>query len=404
MTALTLHEFDCVVSEAHGAHATPCRHVCSPGWKASASTKTVIVPPGCGRRASMAAGPCRCATTPAWSGPLRLPDRGAAQDRQAHLGGRSEGAADRHAEVPGRLPPPADGAGRSVHRAHAAAGRIHPLLPASVQSVVKRGVRNDYVTHRTTGGPARQAADGAAPDAEPGPPRPLLHRARRVLAQSPGEPPAARRPARRHRHFARPENQRLARELCFVFADVPPSSSIAGDLRAIRLDRGMAHYEAALDWARLILQGFGPVTSAGAQQAPSLLFPMEQLFEAYVRKHLASQLRDGHVLTARPAPSCFPPAGAMVPPEAGPADPRRPQYPRGAGHQMEAAGREPEHGARQVPAQPGRFLPALCLRPPLRTARATWPDLSAHGRLRPCTAVFDFPRTPGMRCGCCRSA
>lgn len=90
-----------------------------------------------------------------------------------------------------------------------------------------------------------------------------------------------------------PANQRLARELCFVFADVPLPTDVAQDFKRIRLDRGMAYYEPALEWARLILQGNSPVPGAGQHHVPSLLFPMEAVFEAYVAKHLARQLEDG---------------------------------------------------------------------------------------------------------------
>lgn len=85
-------------------------------------------------------------------------------------------------------------------------------------------------------------------------------------------------------------NERLARELCFVFADVPPSTLVRDDLQRVRLDRGMSHYADAVAWARLILQEESPLTGAGANDAPSLLFPMEALFEAFVAKHLAQQL------------------------------------------------------------------------------------------------------------------
>ena len=59
----------------------------------------------------------------------------------------------------------------------------------------------------------------------------------------------------------------------------------------------MAHYDAALAWARLILEDESPLTGAGGHRAPSLLFPMEAVFEAFVAKHLARQL--GHGLTLR---------------------------------------------------------------------------------------------------------
>jgi len=95
------------------------------------------------------------------------------------------------------------------------------------------------------------------------------------------------------------ENQRVARELSFVFADVPLSADVALDVQRIRLDRGMGYYESALDWARLILQGLSPISGFGKHHAPSLLFPMEAVFEAYVEKHLVRQLNDGFVLKAQ---------------------------------------------------------------------------------------------------------
>jgi len=95
------------------------------------------------------------------------------------------------------------------------------------------------------------------------------------------------------------ESQRVARELGFVFADVPLSVDVGLDIQRIRLDRGMSYYESALDWAKLILQGLSPISGMGKHHAPSLLFPMEALFEAYVEKHLAKQLREDFVLKAQ---------------------------------------------------------------------------------------------------------
>jgi len=85
-------------------------------------------------------------------------------------------------------------------------------------------------------------------------------------------------------------NQQLARELRFVFADVPVSTQPRIDFQRVRLDRGMGHYADALAWARLILNDESPLTGTGDHWAPSLLFPMEAVFEAYVAKYLARQL------------------------------------------------------------------------------------------------------------------
>lgn len=85
-------------------------------------------------------------------------------------------------------------------------------------------------------------------------------------------------------------NQQLARELDFVFADVPLSTQIHKDFQHVRLDRGMGYYTNALAWAWLIMNEESPLTGSGRHESPSLLFPMEAVFEAYVAKHLPRQL------------------------------------------------------------------------------------------------------------------
>lgn len=99
------------------------------------------------------------------------------------------------------------------------------------------------------------------------------------------------------------EHQRAARKLCFMFADVPLCADVKRDMARIRLERGMGHYAGALAWAKLILQGMNPISSLGQHLAPSFLFSMEAVFEAYVEKHLARQLHDAYSLKAQ-ASSC----------------------------------------------------------------------------------------------------
>ena len=94
-------------------------------------------------------------------------------------------------------------------------------------------------------------------------------------------------------------SQRLARELSFVFADVPTSQEPSMDFSKVRLDRGMEHYSDALAWARLILEEKAPLTGAGGHRSPSLLFPMEAVFEAYVAKHLSRQLAQPFLLKSQ---------------------------------------------------------------------------------------------------------
>lgn len=91
-------------------------------------------------------------------------------------------------------------------------------------------------------------------------------------------------------------NQQLARELDFVFSDVPPSTQTRIDFQQVRLDRGMGYYVDALAWARLILNEESPLTGSGRHSAPSLLFPMEAVFESFVAKHLPRQLSPPHTL------------------------------------------------------------------------------------------------------------
>jgi len=167
----------------------------------------------------------------------------------------------------------------------------------AVQHLVKRGLRSDYRAQQDNlfalRGKLQMAAHLRhhlcrrdrffAEFDEFSPNRPenrLLHAAlKRVLAWT-----------------ASQANQQLARELRFVFADVPASEHPATDFQRVRLDRGMAHYEGALAWARLILEDESPLTGAGGHHAPSLLFPMEAVFEAFVAKHLARQLGQGFTL------------------------------------------------------------------------------------------------------------
>lgn len=86
------------------------------------------------------------------------------------------------------------------------------------------------------------------------------------------------------------EHQRLARELEFVFAEVPFSAQPELDIARVRLDRNMRHYADGVAWATLILRGQSPLTGSGSQNSPSLLFPMDRLFETFVAEHLRRQL------------------------------------------------------------------------------------------------------------------
>ena len=100
-------------------------------------------------------------------------------------------------------------------------------------------------------------------------------------------------------------NQQLARELCFIFTDVPISRQITQDFQQVRLDRGMGYYADALAWAKLIIEEESPLTGIGQHAAPSLLFPMEVLFEVFVAKHLAKQLAQPFLLKTQLSSFCL---------------------------------------------------------------------------------------------------
>ncbi|GLS84692.1 McrC family protein [Paraferrimonas haliotis] len=85
-------------------------------------------------------------------------------------------------------------------------------------------------------------------------------------------------------------NQKLLRELQFVFAEVSYSKSIMADTNALKLDRSTVDYNEPIAWAKLILNGFSPLSMQGDASALSLLFPMEAVFESYVASILSSQI------------------------------------------------------------------------------------------------------------------
>ncbi|EOB6677948.1 McrC family protein [Vibrio vulnificus] len=96
-----------------------------------------------------------------------------------------------------------------------------------------------------------------------------------------------------------PSNQRLLRELQFAFVDVPISKSVKQDLDALKLDRSMIDYHVPIAWAKLILEGFSPLSMKGESSALSLMFPMEAVFESYVASVLRSSLPENVELTTQ---------------------------------------------------------------------------------------------------------
>lgn len=85
-------------------------------------------------------------------------------------------------------------------------------------------------------------------------------------------------------------NQRLARELLFVFHDIEKSTDYKSDFRKWSKDRTLAHYRDIKPWCELILSQQSPITMSGASNGVSFLFPMEVLFERYVAAKLKRKM------------------------------------------------------------------------------------------------------------------
>jgi len=166
-----------------------------------------------------------------------------------------------------------------------------------VNTLVKRGVRSDYVTkeenqaflkgkllvnQQVRVNAVQQqrffcAYDEYLPDR---PENRLIHRAlEKVLKLSRNS-----------------NNQRLSRELMFVFADVPMSKNIRQDFAKCKSNRAMTHYQHPLEWCRLILNEESTVSSAGKTQTISILFPMEKIFEDYVAAMLNRALQPDYLV------------------------------------------------------------------------------------------------------------
>ena len=86
-------------------------------------------------------------------------------------------------------------------------------------------------------------------------------------------------------------NQRLARELLFVFHDIHLSRNYKNDFREWSKDRSLAHYRNIKPWCELILSQQTPITMIGSYKGLSFLFPMEVLFERYVAAKLKQKTK-----------------------------------------------------------------------------------------------------------------
>lgn len=86
---------------------------------------------------------------------------------------------------------------------------------------------------------------------------------------------------------------RTSHEFHLLFSEVPQSTNYREDFKKWKNDRLMSHYSDIRYWCELILGNEIPFAVKGINQAKSILFPMEKLFEKYVEIQLSKQLVKG---------------------------------------------------------------------------------------------------------------
>lgn len=82
------------------------------------------------------------------------------------------------------------------------------------------------------------------------------------------------------------ENTKEIRQLLTAFELVDISRNYDKDFSRVIIDRNTKDYEILMKWSKVFLKGNSFTTFSGTDNARSLLFPMEKVFEAYVAKHM----------------------------------------------------------------------------------------------------------------------
>ena len=82
------------------------------------------------------------------------------------------------------------------------------------------------------------------------------------------------------------ENTKEIRQLLTAFELVDISINYDKDFSRVIIDRSTKDYEILMKWSKVFLKGNSFTTFSGTDNARSLLFPMEKVFEAYVAKHM----------------------------------------------------------------------------------------------------------------------
>ncbi len=84
------------------------------------------------------------------------------------------------------------------------------------------------------------------------------------------------------------DNTREIRQLLYSFELVEESDNYERDFSKVSLNRGMKEYELLIQWARIFLLNKSFTTFSGKNSGKALLFPMEQVFEAFIAKQVKS--------------------------------------------------------------------------------------------------------------------
>lgn len=84
------------------------------------------------------------------------------------------------------------------------------------------------------------------------------------------------------------DNTRELRQLLYSFELVAESTNYEKDFSKVSLTRGMKEYKMLIQWARIFLLNKSFTTFSGENSGKALLFPMEQVFEAFIAKQVNS--------------------------------------------------------------------------------------------------------------------
>lgn len=167
-----------------------------------------------------------------------------------------------------------------------------------VATIVRRGIRNDYVRIHEEQRFLRGRLDVSRQIRRPPSQRHIFDIQYDKYLPDRAENRLIRSALKKSLGWSKsPSNQRLARELLFAFDGIPYSDNLQRDFSEWRNTRDMIYYQPSKPWCQLILSEQSPFLSSGNWKGVSLLFPMEQLFEKYVAKQLTQQINNRYSLT-----------------------------------------------------------------------------------------------------------